>query len=233
MNLFKENAGRITKARLEKSMNLLIMGAPGSGKGTFSSRLKSTHDLNHISTGDIFRKNIKENTPLGQEAKSYMDKGLLVPDELVNKMVLDTLKNLPEDSKGYLLDGYPRTLDQAKAFDEMTKGTAQEVETVLYMDVPHEILNKRILGRRTCPKCGEIYNIYFKPTKEENVCDNCGSELSYRADDNEESLAVRLGEYERATRPVIEYYQDQDKVALINANQGFDEIWAEISEALN
>lgn len=214
-------------------MNLFIMGAPGSGKGTFSSRLKDTYQIDHISTGDIFRKNIKENTPLGQEAKTYMDKGLLVPDELVNKMVLDTLQNLPADSKGYLLDGYPRTLEQAKAFDEMTKGTAQEVDTVLYLDVPNEVLNKRILGRRTCPKCGEIYNIYFKPTKVENVCDHCQSELTYRADDNEESLAVRLGEYDRATRPVIEHYRDQNKVVLVDANRDFEAIWTDISANLN
>lgn len=214
-------------------MNLFIMGAPGSGKGTFSSRLKDTYQIDHISTGDIFRKNIKENTPLGQEAKTYMDKGLLVPDELVNKMVLDTLHNLPADSKGYLLDGYPRTLEQAKAFDEMTKGTAQEVDTVLYLDVPNEVLNKRILGRRTCPKCGEIYNIYFKPTKVENVCDHCQSDLTYRADDNEESLAVRLGEYDRATRPVIHHYRDQDKVVLVDANRDFEAIWTDISANLN
>lgn len=214
-------------------MNLFIMGAPGSGKGTFSSRLKDTYQIDHISTGDIFRKNIKENTPLGQEAKTYMDKGLLVPDELVNKMVLDTLQNLPADSKGYLLDGYPRTLEQAKAFDEMTKGTAQEVDTVLYLDVPSEVLNKRILGRRTCPKCGEIYNIYFKPTKVENVCDHCQSELTYRADDNEESLAVRLGEYDRATRPVIDHYRDQNKVVLVDANRDFEAIWTDISANLN
>lgn len=213
-------------------MNLLIMGAPGSGKGTFSSRLKDNYKLAHISTGDIFRKNIKENTALGQEAKSYMDKGLLVPDDLVNRLVLDTLQNLPEGVSGYLLDGYPRTLEQAKAFDEATKGTPNEVETILYMDVPHDVLNKRILGRRTCPKCGEIYNIYFKPTKEENVCDNCGNELSYRADDNEESLKTRLHEYDSMTQPVIDFYAAQDKVSTIDADNDFETIWEQIQKAL-
>ena len=115
----------------------------------------------------------------------------------------------------------------------MTKGTAQEVDTVLYLDVPNEVLNKRILGRRTCPKCGEIYNIYFKPTKVENVCDHCQSELTYRADDNEESLAVRLGEYDRATRPVIHHYRDQNKVVLVDANRDFEAIWTDISANLN
>ncbi len=214
-------------------MNLMIMGAPGSGKGTFSSRLKSEYGLDHISTGDIFRANISQNTELGQKAKSYMDRGLLVPDELVNSMVLDTLKKLPADSKGYLLDGYPRTLEQAKAFDEMTRGTDHEVDSILYMDTPHEVLHKRILGRRTCKKCGEIYNIYFKPTKEEGICDKCHGELSARADDNEESLKTRLHEYDMMTQPVVDYYSDQGKVAVINADQGFDEIWNEISSALS
>lgn len=213
-------------------MNLLIMGAPGSGKGTFSGRIKEAYGLNHISTGDIFRANIKNNTELGQKAKSYMDAGLLVPDDVVNEMVLDTLKNLPAESNGYLLDGYPRTLGQAEAFDALTKGTDQEVDVVLYMDTPNEVLTKRILGRRTCPQCGEIYNIFYKPTKVENVCDNCGSILTSRKDDNEESLKTRLSEYDAQTKPVIGYYDDQDKVEVIHADKTFEEIWDEIQNAL-
>lgn len=214
-------------------MNLLIMGAPGSGKGTFSGRLKEAYGLTHISTGDIFRTNIKNNTELGQKAKGYMDAGRLVPDEVVNEMVLDTLKNLSNESQGYLLDGYPRTLAQAQAFDALTKGTDQEVDTILYMDTPHEVLNKRILGRRTCPNCGEIYNIYYKPTLKENVCDKCNSTLTARADDNEESLKTRLAEYDAQTQPVIGYYEDQEKVQVIHADKTFDEIWDEIQNALS
>ncbi len=212
-------------------MNILIMGAPGSGKGTFSSRLKDEYKLNHISTGDIFRQHMSNNTPLGQKAKSYIEAGHLVPDELVNDMVLHTLNELPENA-GYLLDGFPRTLAQAKAFDKATKGTKHEVDRILFMDTPNDVLTKRIVGRRTCPKCGEIYNIYYKPTKVEGVCDNCQSELSSRADDNEESLATRLEEYEKMTRPVIDYYTAQDKVSLINANQDFENIWSEIKNEL-
>ncbi len=213
-------------------MNLLIMGAPGSGKGTFSGRIKEAYGLNHISTGDIFRANIKNNTALGQKAKTYMDAGLLVPDDVVNEMVLDTLNNLPQTSNGYLLDGYPRTLGQAEAFDALTKGTNQEVDIVLYMDTPNEVLTKRILGRRTCPNCGEIYNVFYKPTQVENVCDNCGSELTSRKDDNEESLKTRLTEYDTQTKPVIGYYEDQDKVKVIHADKTFEEIWEEIQDGL-
>ncbi len=212
-------------------MNILIMGAPGSGKGTFSSRLKDEYDLKHISTGDIFREHMSNNTDLGKKAKSYIEAGHLVPDELVNDMVLHTLQELPEDA-GYLLDGFPRTLAQAKAFDQATKGTDHEVDRIIYMDTPSDVLTKRITGRRTCPKCGEIYNIYYKPTKVEGVCDKCNTELTSRADDNEESLATRLEEYEAMTRPVIDYYTDQDKVSLINANQDFESIWNEIRNAL-
>lgn len=212
-------------------MNLLIMGAPGSGKGTFSSRLKDHYGLNHISTGDIFRENIKNQTELGRLAKSYMDQGHLVPDEVVNNMVLDTVKKLPE-GQSYLLDGYPRTLAQAEAFDEMTKGTPQEVDQIIYMDVPHEVLTKRILGRRTCPNCGEIYNIYYKPTAVEEVCDKCQTRLTHRADDNEESLKTRLQEYDSQTAPVIGYYGRQNKVSLIHADRDFEEIWKDIEEAL-
>lgn len=214
-------------------MNIMITGAPGSGKGTFSNRIRDTYNLHHISTGDIFREHIANATPLGLEAKKYMDEGRLVPDEVVNGMVFESLKNLPEGKAGYLLDGYPRTLAQAKAFDEMVKGTPLQVDTVLYMDVPHDVLTKRIVGRRTCPKCGEIYNIYFKPTKVEGICDVCGTELKTRADDNPESFRVRLEEYAQGTEPVIGYYQEQDKVRTINANQGFEEIWPEIQAALS
>lgn len=213
-------------------MNIVITGAPGSGKGTFSNRIKDVYNLEHISTGDIFRENISKQTPLGVEAKKYMDEGHLVPDELVDRMVLATLDTLPEGKDGYLLDGYPRTLEQAQAFDRMTQGTSLHADKILYLDVPHEVLTKRIIGRRTCPDCGEIYNIYFKPAKQEGTCDACGAALTARADDNPESFATRLHEYDDLTQPVIRFYEDQNKVSVINANQGFDEIWNEIVRAL-
>lgn len=213
-------------------MNIFIMGAPGSGKGTFSSKIKEEYNLNHISTGDIFRANISQETELGLQAKAYAEQGKLVPDEITNKMVKDYLATLSDKKNGYLLDGYPRTLDQAKAFEEMTDGTDLAVDVILAMDVPTDVLTRRITGRRTCKNCGEIYNIYSKPTKVEGVCDRCGGELTQRKDDNEESLKVRLDEYSNNTEPVIDYYEKKNMVSHINADASMDEIWSSVKEAL-
>lgn len=213
-------------------MNIFIMGAPGSGKGTFSSKIKDEYNLNHISTGDIFRANISQGTELGLQAKAYAEQGKLVPDEITNKMVKDYLATLSDKKNGYLLDGYPRTLDQAKAFEEMTDGTDLAVDVILAMDVPTDVLTRRITGRRTCKDCGEIYNIYSKPTKVEGVCDRCGGELTQRKDDNEESLKVRLDEYSNNTEPVIDYYEKKNMVSHINADASMDEIWSSVKEAL-
>mgnify|MGYP004450820007 CR=1 FL=1 len=213
-------------------MNIFIMGAPGSGKGTFSSRIKEEFNLNHISTGDIFRENISKGTPLGLKAKEYTESGRLVPDEITNAMVADYLKNLPDQKNGYLLDGYPRTLDQAKAFEELTNGTDQAVNLILSMDVPTEVLTRRITGRRTCKTCGEIFNIYYKAPAQEGICDVCGAPLSQRKDDNEESLKVRLDEYFKNTAPVIAHYEDRDMVTHINADQEMEAIWPLIKEAV-
>ena len=213
-------------------MNIFIMGAPGSGKGTFSSMIKDEFNLNHISTGDIFRANIANGTELGIQAKAYAEKGLLVPDEITNKMVKEYLSSLEDKKNGYLLDGYPRTLDQAKAFEEMTEGTDLAVEKIVVMDVSFDELTRRITGRRTCKKCGEIYNIYSKPTKVENICDNCGNELSQRKDDNAESLKVRLDEYAKNTEPVIAYYEDKGMVTRIDASKSIEEIWPALKAAL-
>ena len=213
-------------------MNIFIMGAPGSGKGTFSSKIKEEYNLNHISTGDIFRANISQGTELGLQAKAYAEQGKLVPDEITNKMVKDYLATLSDKKNGYLLDGYPRTLDQAKAFEEMTDGTDLAVDVILAMDVPTDVLTRRITGIRTCKDCGEIYNIYSKPTKVEGVCDRCGGELTQRKDDNEESLKVRLDEYSNNTEPVIDYYEKKNMVSHINADASMDEIWSSVKEAL-
>lgn len=213
-------------------MNIFIMGAPGSGKGTFSSKIKEEYNLNHISTGDIFRANISQGTELGLQAKAYAEQGKLVPDEITNKMVKDYLATLSDKKNGYLLDGYPRTLDQAKAFEEMTDGTDLAVDVILAMDVPTDVLTRRITGRRTCKDCGEIYNIYSKPTKVEGVCDRCGGKLTQRKDDNEESLKVRLDEYSNNTEPVIDYYEKKNMVSHINADASMDEIWSSVKEAL-
>ncbi|MGM9948439.1 adenylate kinase [Floccifex sp.] len=213
-------------------MNIFIMGAPGSGKGTFSNRIKEEFNLNHISTGDIFRENISKGTELGLQAKAYSEKGLLVPDEITNKMVKDFLSTLEDKKNGYLLDGYPRTLDQAKAFEEMTNGTDLAVEKIVVMDVPFDELTRRITGRRTCKKCGAIYNIYSKPPKVEETCDCCQTPLTQRKDDNAESLKVRLDEYSKNTEPVISYYEEKGMVSKVDASKSIDEIWPVLKEIL-
>lgn len=213
-------------------MNILIMGAPGSGKGTFSSQLKDTCNLNHISTGDIFRENIANQTALGCEAQKYIEQGHLVPDSLTNRMVAHYLRDLPDRKNGYLLDGYPRTLEQAQVFDQRTEGTDNEVDMVLYLDVPFDVLEKRITGRRTCSGCGEIYNIYYKAPQHEGECDLCHAPLTSRADDNAESLRTRLKEYSDNTQPVIAYYQEKNKVKTIDADRDMDSIWESIQEVL-
>ena len=214
-------------------MYIVMLGKPGSGKGTFSSRIKEEFNLNHISTGDIFRENIANETELGLQAKSYTEKGLLVPDEITNNMVKEYLSHLADKKNGYLLDGYPRTLDQAKAFEQMTEGTDLMVDEIIVMDVPFEELTRRITGRRMCKQCGEIYNIYSKPPKQEGVCDKCGSVLTQRKDDNEESLKTRLSEYAKNTEPVIAYYEEKGMVKKIDATSSIEEIWPILKEALS
>ena len=159
--------------------------------------------------------------------------GKLVPDSVTNKMVKDYLENLTDKKNGYLLDGYPRTIDQAKAFEEMTKGTDLAVDTVLVMDVPFEELTRRITGRRSCPKCGEIYNIYSNPPKVEGVCDHDGTALTQRKDDNEESLKTRLDEYSKNTEPVIGYYDEKGLVSHVDAWGDKDEVWTRIKKGWN
>lgn len=212
-------------------MNILIMGGPGAGKGTMSAKIVEKFSLLHISTGDIFRSEIGKQTELGLKAKSYMDKGLLVPDEVTNPMVKSFLEN-QDTSKGYLLDGYPRTLEQAKVFDELVKGTNLEVELVLTLDIPFEVLTERITGRRICKDCKEIYHVTNKPSKVEGVCDKCGGALYQRKDDTVESLKTRLEEYTANTAPVLDYYGEKGLVVSINANQTPDKVWEDVQKAM-
>jgi len=193
--------------------HILIFGPPGAGKGTFSSQiLKVFPEINHISTGDIFRDNLKNQTPLGLKAKGYMDKGELVPDSLTNELVKDRLER--NVGKSWLLDGYPRNLKQAEFLDEITN-----VDLFLLLDVSREIITKRILGRYSCKKCGEIYNKYTLPPKIEGICDKCGAEIKFeqRSDDNEETLKNRLDAYEKNAKPIIKYYKKKKLMRKINA----------------
>ena len=200
-------------------MKLIILGAPGSGKGTSATVLREKYSLAHISTGDIFRANIKNGTPLGVEAKSYIDKGALVPDSLTVSMVEDRLAQ-DDCKKGYILDGFPRTIAQAEALDEMLARNGDKIDAVLSIVVDDEIIKDRVSGRRVCEKCGASFNVKFKPTKTEGVCDLCGGKVVQRADDNEETVAARLDTYYKNTKPLIDFYEK--KGLIVEGDNGKD-----------
>lgn len=212
-------------------MNILIMGGPGAGKGTMSAKIVEKFSLLHISTGDIFRSEIGKQTELGLSAKAYMDKGLLVPDEVTNPMVKSFLEK-QDTSNGYLLDGYPRNSAQAKAFDELVKDSNLAIDKVISLDIPFEKLAKRITGRRICRGCGEIYHISNKPSSKEGICDKCGGELYQRKDDTVESLSVRLEEYAKNTAPVLDYYEAKGLLVTINADQKAEDVWVDTLKAI-
>lgn len=189
-------------------MKLIILGAPGSGKGTSATYFREKYNLAHISTGDIFRANIKGGTPLGIEAKTYIDAGKLVPDSVTINMVADRLKE--EDcKKGYILDGFPRTIAQAEALDEMLAKNGEAIDAVLSIVVADETIKGRVSGRRVCEKCGESYNVTFRPTKVEGVCDSCGGNVVQRDDDKPETVEARLKTYYANTQPLVDFYNEK------------------------
>ena len=205
-------------------MNIVLLGAPGAGKGTQAVRLAEKYSVPHISTGDIFRSNIKEGTPIGLVAKSYIDKGQLVPDEVTVQIVKERLEK--DDCKnGYLLDGFPRTVAQAKALDEFS-----EVEKVVNIDVPLTKLLKRITGRRVCSKCGESYHIDYLDGK--TSCKKCEGDLIQRADANEERVASRLDVYTKQTAPLVEYYDGKGVLVTIDGDGNIDDVFDAIVEKL-
>ena len=213
-------------------MNIIIMGPAGSGKGTISSTIVEKYHLTHISTGDMFRYHISNNTELGQLAQQYTNAGKLVPDEvtiemLKNRLAQDDVKN------GYLLDGFPRTLAQAKAFEVLSKEINQEVDCVLSLVLPLDLLIERITGRRVCPNCGASYHIKNVKPKQNGICDVCGSELIQRKDDTEEKLMVRLSEHDRNTAPVIKYYDSIGLVHEIDASLSINDVNAQVSAVLD
>ena len=212
-------------------MNILIMGPAGAGKGTMSELILKEYDIPHISTGDMLRENVRNNTELGKLAKSYMEAGKLVPDDVINAMIEDRLQQ-PDCQKGYLLDGFPRTLVQAEAFSEIADKIGKPVECVVALEVDFEILKDRITGRRICSKCGAIYHVKGHPSKVEGVCDECGGELIQRKDDTVEQLKVRMDEYEKSTKPVIDFYEARGVVKHVNAAQAKEDVFAVIQEAL-
>lgn len=205
-------------------MKVILLGAPGAGKGTQAVRLAKRYNIPHISTGDIFRSNIKERTPIGIVAKSYIDKGQLVPDEVTIQIVKERLEK--DDCKnGYLLDGFPRTVSQAEALDGFS-----EIDSVVNIDVPLHKLMRRITGRRVCGKCGESYHIDYLDGS--TSCIKCDGELIQRADDNEETVGKRLEVYEKQTAPLIDYYKSKGKLIDVDGDGDIDSVFAAIVERL-
>ena len=210
---------------------VVLLGPPGVGKGTQAGLISKKYELTHISTGDIFRANLRQGTPLGLKAKEYMDKGLLVPDELVCDLVADRVGQ--DDCKnGYLLDGFPRTVVQAESFDKFLEKNGQALTVVLNIQAPFEDLFNRAAGRRVCKQCGKTYNVISLPPKTEGICDACGGELSHRADDQPETVKNRLKVYEDQTSPLVEYYTGSGRIANVDGNRPIPEVFEEICALL-
>jgi len=212
-------------------MKIIMLGAPGAGKGTQAKMIAEEKGIPHISTGDIFRANIKEGTDLGKEAKTYMDQGKLVPDELTVRILLDRVSK--EDCKnGYVLDGFPRAIPQANVLDEELTKLGDKVDFAIDVDVPDENIINRMSGRRACLKCGATYHIKHIPPKQEGICDNCGEKLVLRDDDKPETVKKRLDVYHEQTQPLIRYYSDKGILKTVDGTVDSKEVFAQIKDIL-
>ena len=212
--------------------NIILMGPPGAGKGTLAKQLKSALDLVHISTGDMFRENIKGGTELGLLAKSYIDRGDLVPDQVTIDMLKDRLAQ-DDCAKGFLLDGFPRTIPQAEALEKLSREINRPIEVVVNLDCDNQELIRRISGRRVCKNCGAPYHVTTMKPKVEGVCDLCGGPLYQRADDNEEALKVRLDHYVHDTKPLLDFYADRGLLENFDSLKGSQELFNQVSKFLN
>ena len=208
-------------------MKIVMLGAPGAGKGTQAKMISEKYGIPHISTGDIFRANIKENTELGQKAKGYMDKGLLVPDELVVDLVVDRLAQ-DDAKKGYVLDGFPRTIPQAEALTDALAKIGEKLDYAIDVDVPDENIVTRMSGRRACVKCGGTYHVKYNPTKTEGICDACGGELILRDDDKPETVQQRLSVYHEQTQTLIDYYTKEGILKEVAGTVDLKDVFAAI-----
>lgn len=212
-------------------MKIIMLGAPGAGKGTQAKMIAEKYSIPHISTGDIFRANIKNGTELGKKAKTYIDAGQLVPDELVVDLVIDRFKE--DDCKnGYVLDGFPRTIPQAEALDKALNAQGEAVDFAINVEVPDENIINRMSGRRACVGCGATYHIQFNPTKVEGVCDACGEKLILRDDDKPETVKNRLSVYHEQTQPLIDYYAKKNVLAEVDGTKDMEDVFDAIVEIL-
>ncbi len=212
-------------------MKIIMLGAPGAGKGTQAKMIAEKYGIPHVSTGDIFRANIKSGTELGMEAKKYMDQGLLVPDELTVKILLDRVAQ--EDcAEGYVLDGFPRTIPQAKVLDKALSELGDSIDYAINVDVPDENIVKRMSGRRACPSCGATYHIEHVPPKTGGICDKCGKELVLRDDDKPETVLNRLKVYHDQTRPLIDFYTEKGVLKTVDGTLDRQDVFAAITDIL-
>lgn len=214
-----------------RGLNIVLMGLPGAGKGTQAERIKETYRIPHISTGDMFREAVKNETALGQEAKKYMDRGDLVPDEITVGIVRERLSQ-DDCTQGFLLDGFPRTVPQAKNLDETLADMSRELDFVLYIHVSRDELMKRLTGRRICQDCGATYHVTFHPPENEGVCDKCGGPLYQRSDDREETVGNRLDVNMKQTQLLLDYYASKKRLVKINGEQSIDQVFADIEANL-
>ena len=213
-------------------MKIVMLGAPGAGKGTQAIKIADKYDIPHISTGDIFRANIKGGTELGQKAKSYIDKGELVPDEVTIGMLLDRIAQ--DDCKnGYVLDGFPRTIPQEESLTEALKSQSDRIDFALNIDVPDEAIIKRMSGRRACPKCGATYHIVYAAPETENICDKCGTGLIIRSDDKPETVKDRLNVYHQQTEPLIAYYKTAGVLREVDGTQELPKVFEDVVAILS
>ena len=212
-------------------MKIIMLGAPGAGKGTQAKMIAEKCGIPHISTGDIFRANIKNGTELGAKAKEYMDKGLLVPDELVCDLVVDRIQQA-DCEKGYILDGFPRTIPQAEALEAALNAIEQKLDYAIDIDVPDENIINRMSGRRACVGCGATYHLVFNPTKVEGKCDVCGESLILRDDDKPETVKKRLDVYHTQTQPLIDFYTERKVLVEVDGTQSMDKVFDDIMKIL-
>ena len=212
-------------------MKIIMLGAPGAGKGTQAKMIAEKCGIPHISTGDIFRANIKNGTELGAKAKEYMDKGLLVPDELVCDLVVDRIQQA-DCEKGYILDGFPRTIPQAEALENALNAIEQKLDYAIDIDVPDENIINRMSGRRACVGCGATYHLLFNPTKVEGKCDVCGESLILRDDDKPETVKKRLDVYHTQTQPLIDFYTERKVLVEVDGTQSMDKVFDDIMKIL-
>ena len=212
-------------------MKIIMLGAPGAGKGTQAKMLADKYGIPHISTGDIFRANIKNNTELGKKAKGYMDAGQLVPDELVVDLVVDRIKN-KDCMNGFILDGFPRTIPQAEALDYALNNQNEKIDYAVNVDVPDENIINRMSGRRACVGCGATYHIVYNPTKKEGICDKCGQKLILREDDKPETVKKRLQVYHEQTQPLIDHYEKKGALLTVDGTQDINDVFASITKVL-